>query len=186
MRPTILRGNLVSLAVPLREDVKRAWLWYNDRVVRLFLTNPDEVFFLEDELEWYDRVRREKGSTRVFTIVENATSSPVGFLGLSRIDHRDGHAEIGYFIAREHWGRGYATEAVGLALRYAFEWLNLRKVYARVYEPNVASIRVLEKNGFELAGRLRKHHHVPGYGFVDELIFEKFRGNNSRKMEQAI
>ncbi|WP_297501985.1 GNAT family N-acetyltransferase, partial [Thermococcus sp.] len=158
MRPLILRGGLVSLSVPVREDVKRAWLWYNDRQVRLFLTNPDGIFFLEDELEWYERLRREKGSHRVFSIVENSTSSLVGFLGLHRIDHRDGNAELGYFIAREYWGRGYATEAVRLALVYAFEWLKLRKLYARVYEPNVASIRVLEKNGFELAGRLRKHH----------------------------
>ncbi|WP_367883519.1 GNAT family N-acetyltransferase [Thermococcus peptonophilus] len=51
----------------------------------------------------------------------------------------------------------------------------MRKVYARVYEPNIASIRVLEKNGFELVGRMKKHSHIPGYGFVDELIFEKFR-----------
>ena len=175
MRPVILKGILVSLAVPVREDVKRAWLWYNDRQVRLFLTNPDGIFFIEDELEWYERLRRMKDGERVFSIIENSTSSLVGFLGLHKINHRDGNAELGYFIAREHWGRGYATEAVKLALIYAFEWLNLRKVYARVYEPNVASIRVLEKNGFELAGRLRKHHHVPGYGFVDELIFEKFR-----------
>ena len=175
MRPVVLKGTLVSLAVPVREDLKKAWFWYNDRQVRLFLTNPDGIFFIEDELEWYERLRREKERHRVFTIVENTTSSPVGFIGIHRINYRDGHAEIGYFIAKEHWRKGYATEAVRLALIYAFEWLNLRKVYARVYEPNVASIRVLEKNGFELVGRLRKHHHVPGYGFVDELIFERFR-----------
>ena len=175
MRPVVLRGTLVSLAVPIREDLKKAWLWHNDRQVRLFLTNPDGILFLEDEVEWYERLRREKERNRVFAIIENATSSLVGFLGLHKINHLDGNAELGYIIAREHWEKGYATEAVKLALIYAFEWLNLRKVYARVYEPNVPSIRVLEKNGFELAGRLRKHHHVPGYGFVDELIFERFK-----------
>ena len=175
MRPTVLRGNLVSLAVPVREDVKKAWLWYNDRDVRLFLTAPYEVFFFEDEVEWYERIRKAKEREKVFSIVENSTSALVGFIGLHKINHRNGHAELGYFLGKEHWGKGYGSEAVKLALDYAFRWLNLRKVYARVCEPNVASIRVLEKNGFELVGRLRKHHHVPGYGFVDELIFERFR-----------
>jgi ribosomal-protein-alanine N-acetyltransferase len=176
VRPILLKGELVSLGVPVREDVGKAWLWYNDRSVRLFLSRPDDVFFLEDEVEWYERLRREKEHHRVFAILENATSSLMGFVGLHRIDNLNGHAEIGYFIAREHWGRGYATEAVKLALIYAFEWLNLRKVYARVYEPNKASIRVLEKNGFELVGKLRKHSYVPGHGYVDELIYERFRG----------
>ena len=175
MRPIVLGGKLVSLGVPTREDAMKAWFWINDSQVKLFLSNPGGIFFAEEQAEWYERIRREKDRRRVFTVIENVTSSPVGFIDLGRISHRDGTAELGYFLAREHWGRGYATEAVGLALRYAFEWLNLRKVCARVYEPNVASIRVLEKNGFQLAGRLRKHHHIPGYGFVDELIFERFR-----------
>lgn len=106
LRPIVLRGDLVFLSVPVREDLKKAWLWYNDRQVRLFLTNPDGIFFLEDESEWYERLRREKEHHRVFAITENATSSLVGFLGLSRINHKDRHAELGYFIAREHWGKG--------------------------------------------------------------------------------
>ncbi len=175
MRPIVLKGKLVSLGVPLRDDLHKAWLWNNDREVRRYLSKPAEVFFSEDELEWYEAIRKGKKREKVFAIVENSSHSLVGFVGLHRIDRGDGHAELGYFLAREFWGHGYASEAVKLALQYAFEWLNLRKVYARVYEPNVASIRVLEKNGFELAGRLRKHHHVPGHGFVDELIFERFR-----------
>ncbi|AMQ18037.1 GNAT family N-acetyltransferase [Thermococcus peptonophilus] len=175
MRPVVIKGKLVSLAVPTKDDVRRAWLWYNDRDVRRFLSDPDGLFFFEDELEWYEAVRRGKRENRVFTVLETSSKSPVGFVGLHKINHKDGHAELGYFIAKEYWNRGYATEAVELALKYAFEWLNLRKVYARVYEPNIASIRVLEKNGFELVGRMKKHSHIPGYGFVDELIFEKFR-----------
>ncbi|WP_297421365.1 GNAT family N-acetyltransferase [Thermococcus sp.] len=175
MRPIVLKGKLVSLGVPLRDDLHKAWLWYNDRDVRRYLLEPAEVFFYEDELEWYETLRKEKKHEKVFAIVENSSRSLVGFIGLYRIEQGDGHAELGYFLAREYWGYGYASEAVKMVLQYAFEWLNLRKVYARVYAPNKASQRVLEKNGFELAGRLRKHHYIPEEGFVDELIFERFR-----------
>ncbi|NJD99555.1 N-acetyltransferase [Thermococcus sp. LS1] len=175
MRPIILKGNLVSLGILLREDLKHVWLWYNDRDVRRYLSFPEEIFFYEDELEWYETLRREKKHEKVFAVIENSSRSLVGLVGLHKIDFHNGRAELGYFIGKEYWGRGYASEAVSLAVRYAFEWLNLRKVYAHVYESNGASIRILEKNGFKLAGRWRKHQYVPGEGFVDVLCYELFR-----------
>ncbi len=175
MRPIVLKGKLVSLGVPLRDDLHKAWLWYNDRDVRRYLLEPAEVFFYEDELEWYETLRKEKKHEKVFAIVENSSRSLVGFIGLHNIDQENGHAEIGYFLSPGYWGRGYATEAVSLISQYAFEWLNLRKVYARVYAPNEASRRALEKNGFQLAGRWKEHQYVPGEGFVDVLMYERFR-----------
>jgi len=174
-RPIILRGRKVSLAMLHKEDVKKLWLWYNDRDIRKYLSNPEEIFFFEDELEWYERIRKEKERHKVFAIVENGSSNLVGLIGIHNIDHKNGKAEIGYFLWRDYWGRGYATEAVGLTLRYCFEWLNLRKVYAHVFEPNVASSKVLEKNGFVLVGRWRRHMHVVGEGFVDVLCYELMR-----------
>jgi len=174
MRAVVLKGNRVSLCVLTKEDVRQAWAWWNDRRVRRHLTSPEDIFFYEEELEWYEALRKQKSREKVFSIVENASGSLVGLIGLHRIDHYNGHAEIGYFLNPEWWGRGYATEAVSLATEYAFFWLHLRKVYARVFETNLPSIRVLEKNGFRLAGRLKRHQYVPGEGFVDVLIYEKF------------
>nr|WP_048058324.1 GNAT family protein [Pyrococcus yayanosii] len=175
MRQIVLRGKKVSLGILLKEDIPKVWLWYNDRDIRRFLSSPDALFYFEDEMEWYERVRREKERHRVFGILENRSDGLVGILGLHGIDFKNGYAELGYFLAKEFWGKGYATEAVSLALTYAFEWINLRKVIARVYAPNKASIRVLEKNGFILVGRLREHVYVPGHGFVDVLFYERFR-----------
>lgn len=73
-------------------------------------------------------------------------------------------------MSKEYWRKGYATEAVRLVLEYCFKWLNLRKVYARVYEYNIASQRVLEKDGFKLVGRLK---NIPEEGFADVLFYEK-------------
>lgn len=56
----------------------------------------------------------------------------------------DGGREIGYWIGREHWGRGVATAAVGLAL--ALE--PTRPLHAHVATHNLGSLRVLERNGF--------------------------------------
>ncbi|ASJ02619.1 ribosomal protein-serine acetyltransferase [Thermococcus profundus] len=175
MRPVVIKGDRVSLGVLTREDLHTVWKWYNDRRVRRYLSFPHEVFFYEDEMEWYEAIRREKSREKVFAIVKNEEKTLVGLIGLHNIDLYSRNAELGYFLGPEHWGMGYATEAVFLAVRYAFEWLNLRKLYARVFEPNVPSSRILERNGFTLAGRLREHQYVPGKGFVDVLLYELLR-----------
>ena len=66
----------------------------------------------------------------------------------------DGHDAVGYWIAREHWGRGVATRALELFL----EEVSIRPLFARVAKHNVASIRVLEKCGFVITG----FQHSPG------------------------
>jgi len=175
MRPLVVKGTKVSLGVILREDLEKFWLWYNDPDVRRFLANPDVFSYRENEYEWYDSLRKDFHRRRVFAIVENSSQEAIGVIGLHKIDWRNGTAEVGYWLWKEYWGRGYGSEAVKLLVKYAFEVMNLRKLYARVLEPNEASKRILEKNGFKLAGRLRKHHRVPGGDYVDMLIYELFR-----------
>jgi len=65
-------------------------------------------------------------------------------------------AEIGYWIGEPFWGKGITTAAVGLIVDYGFKTLSLQRIFASVFEGNVASQRVLEKCGFELEGTLRK------------------------------
>src|SRR5262245_9863763 len=59
---------------------------------------------------------------------------------------QDGKPEVTYWIAREHWGRGIATSALGAFLRV----VDVRPLYARAATDNLGSIRVLEKCGFRL------------------------------------
>ena len=61
-------------------------------------------------------------------------------------------ALLGFILHREQWGRGYATEAAGAVLRFAFEELKLDAVYAGCLPENTASRRVLEKSGLVLEG----------------------------------
>ncbi len=63
-----------------------------------------------------------------------------------------GTAEVGYSMAPEFTGEGLATELVGGLLKQAFADARVRRVRARTTEENVASVRVLEKNGFVNAG----------------------------------
>lgn len=82
---------------------------------------------------------------------------PIGGVNLRMLaEHR--LAELGYSIARAHWGRGIGTEAAGAALDAAFEtWPELRRVRAFADARNTGSRRVLEKLGMTLEGVLRQN-----------------------------
>jgi len=66
-------------------------------------------------------------------------------------------AEIGYWLAKPFWGRGIMTDVVRAYVEYAFRELQVVRLTAHVFEMNAGSARVLEKNGFKLEGRFRKH-----------------------------
>jgi len=77
-------------------------------------------------------------------------------------------AELGYWLGEPFWGRGIATAAVGTVVEYGFSHFDIVRIWAEVFEWNPASIRVLEKAGFLLEGRLRKSV------FKDGKVIDKF------------
>lgn len=82
----------------------------------------------------------------------------VGSIGVFRQEniHRQ-TAELGYYIAEEHWGRGIVTEAVKQICEYVFEKSDIIRIYAEPFAYNAASCRVLEKAGFQYEGTLRSN-----------------------------
>ena len=80
---------------------------------------------------------------------------------------RDGVREIGYWLGREFWGRGIATASLAEFLPLVDE----RPVYGVVSEANVASQRVLERNGFVLAERRERESLLPDGPPVTILVF---------------
>jgi ribosomal-protein-alanine N-acetyltransferase len=83
-------------------------------------------------------------------------------------------AMLSYFVDEAHAGHGLATAAVHDVVAYAFERLELHRVEAGTAVINVASQRVLEKNGFRLVGTLERHLLIGGT-WVDHLLWELVR-----------
>jgi len=79
---------------------------------------------------------------------------------------------LGYSIGERWNGRGFATEAVELAVRFAFEEAGLHRVQAAVMPRNTASIRVLEKNGFREEGFAVNYLRING-AWEDHRIFAR-------------
>lgn len=79
-------------------------------------------------------------------------------------------AEIGYFIGEPFWNKGIATKAISLAVEFGFDSLGLNRIHAGVFSFNEASVRVLEKCGFQREGVSREAVFKEG-AFYDEIRF---------------
>jgi RimJ/RimL family protein N-acetyltransferase len=77
----------------------------------------------------------------------------IGWCGLGIVDELDA-TEVAYLFDSPYWRKGIATEAAHVSLRYGFEELNLEHVIALAHTENIASQRVMKKNGMEFKGEL--------------------------------
>ena len=93
----------------------------------------------------------------------------IGTCTLLNLDPAHKRAEVGYAVRRDYWGKGYAKEALELLLTYAFGPLGLHRLEADVHPANIASIRLLERQGFRREGYLRERwHHL---GKIEDGVF---------------
>jgi ribosomal-protein-alanine N-acetyltransferase len=86
----------------------------------------------------------------------------IGTTTLFNLNLDNGRAELGYAMGSAHWGQGYMNEALRALVSHAFDVMNLRRLEADVDPRNAASIRTLERLGFQREGFLRERWHVEG------------------------
>ena len=137
-----LKGKRVDLVVPRLEWVDIRARWVNYPKSRIYLRGPFPAT-KDDMKQRFERVR------------EGGLGEWVGFVvyGLSRINWFNGWANAYANIGEtEYWNQNYATEAVELLLKYAFEELNLNKISGSVALPNKGSWSVAEKLNFRFEG----------------------------------
>ena len=119
-----------------------------DDDIRRFV--PDEVYNSVEEareaIEFLMSRYESADGPFVYPIITNDDEKNIGYVQLCQID--DGSWEIGYHIAKNFTGKGYATEAVKAFLPAMAQKLNLKEVYGICLVENTASVRVLEKCGF--------------------------------------
>jgi RimJ/RimL family protein N-acetyltransferase len=107
--------------------------------------------------------------------IRDADDNMIGGVGADNLELGTTHrAEISYWLGVQFWGQGIMTDAVRAYVRYAFSELDLLRLTAHTFEANLGSSRVLEKNGFKLEGRLRKHFRKDGV-LLDARIYGLLR-----------
>ena len=168
------------MRIVLKKCVLREWLW-EDKVSLIKHANNIKVArVVRDRFpypydnaaadSWLNQVTKEKHQTNFAIIVKNKAVGAIGFDSEGDIFYRT--AEVGYWLGEDYWGKGIMTEALGAITSYAFSNFDLCRLWAGVFSNNPASVRILEKNGYEFEGRLKKN--ITKFGqTLDQLVFAK-------------
>lgn len=130
--------------------------------------------YSEADADWWLPKRiahNEKQGKPVSFAIRDDSGKLIGVISADNLEVGTTHkAEIGYWLARAYWGKGIMTDAVKAYVRYAFDELGLLKLVAHTFELNIGSATVLERSGFKLEGRLRKHFRKDGQ-LLDARIY---------------
>lgn len=123
-------------------------------------------------LRFYDREARDDHGY-AFLIFSTANDMLMGGLTLSNVRRGASQAAmLGYWLGIDHVGKGYMRRAVGAVLPFVFDTLKLHRLEAATQPDNAASIGVLERNGFQLEGRLKAYLKING-AWHDHLLFAR-------------
>lgn len=158
-------GQLYLRKLSVQDATLQYYHWLQDEEVTKFL----EIRFLDnslDEIRQYILDTNSEAANLFLAICLKKNDSHIGNIKLGPIDSHHGFSPISLFIGdKSCWGKGYATKAITLLSRYAFESLNLNKIISGCYEPNIGSRKAFEKAGFTLEGVQKKQ-----YLFEDQWV----------------
>lgn len=157
-----LRGDSVTLRTVEESDVEFLRDALNDPEVRRGLSIAKPLNGRQENTYFEERI----SSDETVSLMICRDDDPVGNVGLDPIDRQAGNCEIGLWVAPDHHGNGYGTEASRLLTRYAFDELRMHRVRARVFAHNDSSRRIWEKLGFEHEG-VHREEAFTGGEYVD-------------------
>ena len=143
------------------EDLVLLARWRNESQTRIMFFTPF-LISTSGQKKWYEALLNDHTRTQ-FMIVRLDNNDTIGTIGLDHIDYRNQNAELGVFIIdpsvrREHLG----IAAVHALLGYGFNDLNLRRIYAKVYDFNKPVLDGCPQAGFRREGIARKAAYING------------------------
>lgn len=162
MHHPFLEGEKIYLRGLEEKDLEGEYFqWLNDAATCRYnshATFPNSAKRMRDYFECI----QDGNDMVVFAIVEKETDVHVGNISLQRIDWISRNAEIAWIIGYTHGGKGYGTDAGRLVIQYAFERLNLTRVYCGTSAENIPMQRVAEKLGMKKEGVREKAMYKMG------------------------
>lgn len=142
----------------------------NNEVTQYVTASIPQLYTNDDALWWINEGSQSKYIKAIehCGVLVGCISATIGNFEYNR------SAELGYWIGQEHWGQGIATAAVEEFSHFMFNETELVRLFVSVVSENLASIKVLEKNGFTHEGLLKKASFKNGK-FYDECLLSKVK-----------
>lgn len=178
-----ISGERLDLAVFSNVYITKDYLgWINDPEVTEYLEVGNTTQTMGSLKEYTEKFNDE--NNYMFAIIAKPEDIHIGNVTLQNIDWFHKYGTEGIMIGRrDYWGKGYATEARRMMLRFAFFDLGLNKVVSGAFADNLAGLKSNAKLGYQREGLLRKQKLLNGQ-YRDEvwqgLLKEEFILNDER------
>lgn len=163
-------GELVRLVpIDLEKHLANAQQWVNNPTVTEFLLIGHWPMTMLAEKDFFEAKSRSTDDL-LFAIETLHDERHIGFSGVHQIDFRNGTATTGTLIGvTDEWGKGYGTDALRVRSEYAFKTLGLRMLLSAVIEGNERSLRMQQRGGYEVCGRIPRRWWKNG-AYRDEIL----------------
>lgn len=152
-----LKGAIINLRRIHKSDAESIYQHVKAPEIARYTFIP-HPYNIQDALSFIRLTHRQyrNGTNFPLGMEHPQTKQIIGMIALDKVSYEHKNAELGYWLGKKYWGQRITQEAIKLILRYGFKELKLRRIYARVMHPNIASSKLLEKSGFSHEGTMRK------------------------------
>lgn len=128
---------------------------------------PYEDGMAEEWIKTHEK-EYEEGKILTLAMTHKADKYLIGAVGISMKKEYD-NGELGYWVGKPYWNKGYCTEAAQAMLDYGFKEIYLNRIYATHLKKNPASGKVMKKIGMKKEGVLRQH--IKKWGRYEDLVY---------------
>lgn len=163
-------NNNINIRALYQEDESLILKWKENENLRNMIGTNFPINELEHQ-KWFENKMLDKNG-RIFIIEENF-QVPIGLIGFNKIDWINRNAELFIFIGdKQYRGRGIGEKATKKLIEFASDNLNLVMIYLKVFSFNSSAIKLYEKLGFCIDGKLRKSKYFHGE-YYDTVFMSK-------------
>jgi len=170
--PTIRRQGFILRPWDLQDATALVRHADNPRVAGNLRDGFPSPYTPADARNWLNSVISNRSAAVLAVEVDGEAAGGLGLYPQQDVYRLNG--EIGYWLSERYWGKGIMTEAVGAMVEFAFTRTDLLRLFAGVFENNLSSMRVLEKNGF-IRESVHKKAVIKGGERLDEHLFSLLR-----------
>ncbi|WP_080777562.1 GNAT family N-acetyltransferase [Chryseobacterium phocaeense] len=158
-----------------KEDIPSVVDYLQDKIFSDLTSNIPYPYTEKDAEFWLNMSKEAFDNHTGFTFaIRNKEEQIIGAIGLH--DRGDDKAELGYWMGKPFWNKGYVTEAATALINFGFLELEVNKIFATYFLHNPASGRIMEKAGMEKEALLRQHLKKGGEYF-DIMMYSVLKNN---------
>lgn len=164
----MLSDDLIYLRKLEATDLERTWLWINDPGVYLKIGSQVPISRSAQQ-KWFEHVDQSSDKI-ILAICLRQGDIHVGNVSLDSIENRHRTARLSIFIGDDkHRGKSIGSRAIRLLVEYAFNFLNLNRIWCKATSGDERIMHFYTQLGFKIEGVMRQHEFIDGQ-YVDKLI----------------